>query len=439
MILAQFLVVLFFIFLGMRVGGIGVGFAGGAGVIVLSFLGAVPGELPMLVIVFIMVVIIAISAMQEAGGIDYLVNLTEKIIRRHPRLLVITSPLATYILTLMASTGQVSFACMPVIIEVAKENNIRPTRALSIAVAGSLLGIVASPISAAVIFLSNLLEKSQGAWGYIELIAVSIPSTFLGVICTSIFYMMWDGVRKNDILSDNPEYNRRIASNLIKPKIKKELLLKPGAKRSVLIFLTGLVIVLAYAILSSPKLALLSKPVMSGGEARISIMMAVALSIVIFCKANVHAISSSSVFKTGMTSCVCILGVAWLGTTFMDNNREWLQLVASEYLLSYPWIFAIVLIFASSFLYSQAASTKIFFPTALSIGLAPSVLVSCFPATAALFILPNYPTLLAAVELDDTGSTQLGKKIIDHPFLIPGLMATGLSVIFSFGLSYFIG
>lgn len=159
MILLQFIIVLFFLFLGMRIGGIGVGFAGGAGVIALCALGATPGDLPMLVIVFIMVVIIAIAAMQEAGGIDYLVGLTEKMLRRYPRLLVITAPLSTWLLTMMASTGQVSFACMPVIVGVAKENQLRPTRALALSVTASLLGIVASPISAAVIFFSGILEK----------------------------------------------------------------------------------------------------------------------------------------------------------------------------------------------------------------------------------------------------------------------------------------
>lgn len=150
--------------------GIGVGFAGGAGVIVLSALGATPGDMPMLVIVFIMVVIVAIAAMQEAGGIEYLVDLTERLLRRYPRLLVITAPLSTWLLTMMASTGQVSFACMPVIVGVAKENNIKPTRALALSVGASLLGIVASPISAAVIFFSGILERAILAGAILSLL-----------------------------------------------------------------------------------------------------------------------------------------------------------------------------------------------------------------------------------------------------------------------------
>lgn len=179
MILVQFLVVLLFLYIGMRVGGIGVGFAGGAGVIVLSALGATPGDMPMLVIVFIMVVIVAIAAMQEAGGIEYLVDLTERLLRRYPRLLVITAPLSTWLLTMMASTGQVSFACMPVIVGVAKENNIKPTRALALSVSASLLGIVASPISAAVIFSRGYWRKGMTAGAILSSLRYQYRPPFL--------------------------------------------------------------------------------------------------------------------------------------------------------------------------------------------------------------------------------------------------------------------
>lgn len=432
MILLQFIVLLFFIFLGARVGGIGVGFAGGAGVLALGLLGATPGSLPMLVIVFITVVIVAVSAMQIAGGMDYLVNLTDRLLRRHPRYIALLAPFVTYMLTLMASTGQVSFATMPVIVEVCKENNIRPTRALSVGVAGSLLGITASPISAAVVFLSGILEKGNTGWGYLELIAVSIPATFLGVMTTALLFMLWDKARGYDVLDKVPEYRKRLAEGKISAPRHEVRVLKPGAKKSVWIFLVGLVAVLGYAILISPKFGFVDKPAMDGGQARIATMLTVALAIVMLCKANIHDLPHASVFRTGMTACVCILGVAWLGTTFMDNHQEWIKNVAAESLRATPWLLAGVLIVASALLYSQAATAKALLPTALAIGIAPSAVVACFPAVSALFILPTYPTLLAAVEMDDTGSTRLGNKVFDHPFIIPGLMATILSVAFGF-------
>lgn len=427
MILAQFLVVLAFLLIGMRTGGIGVGFAGGAGVIILCFLGATPGELPMMVIVFIMAVIIAIAAMQEAGGIDYLVQLTEKMLRRYPRLLIITAPLSTWILTMMASTGQVSFACMPVIVEVARENQLRPTRALAISVVASLLGIVASPISAAVIFFSGILEKSDRGWGYAELLAVSIPSTFLGIVCTSLFYLIWDRFRHIDTLQV-PSGNAHGGHN--ETGVRRSLP-RAGARTAVIIFVGGLILLLLYAILSSPRIGIIRAHTMTSGEARIAVMMVVALSISVISRINIGNIPSTSIFKTGMSSCICILGVAWLGSTFMESNHVWLEQMVSEHLHDSRLLLIIIIMVASCFLYSQAAATKILFPVALSMGIPAATLVICFPATASLFILPNYPTLLAAIELDTTGSTKLGAHIIDHPFLLPGLMATLLSIFFS--------
>lgn len=158
----------------------------------------------------------------------------------------------------------------------------------------------------------------------------------------------------------------------------------PCAGRSVLIFIVGLVVVLVYAIVTSPKLGLIAHPVMSSGQARVGVMMGVALLIVVCCRVNVHKVPSGSVFKTGMTSCICILGVAWLGSTFMDSNQQWLQSAVSSHLLDSPMMLAIIIMAASCFLYSQAASTKILFPAALSMGVAPAILVACFPATASL-------------------------------------------------------
>lgn len=435
MILVHFIILLAFIALGARLGGIGIAFAGGAGVLVMALFGATPGSLPMQVIVFIMVVIYAVAAMQAAGGMEYLVSLADKLLRSQPRYLALLAPFVTYTLTFMASTGQVSFATMPVVVEVAKEHNIRPTRALSVAVAGSLLGITASPIAAAVIFLSTTLEEAGTGWGFVDLIMVSIPATFLGTMLTATFFLIWDKARGNIALDQVPEYQARLARGEVKPTERTVYNIAPGARRSVVIFLVGLVSVLAYSILISDKVGLISNPVMDSGQCRISVMLATAGAILIACKVDPKKIPGQSTFRAGMTACACILGVAWLGTTFMTNHQDWIANVAGQTLADHSWLFAIIVVLASSLLYSQAASTQALFPTALAIGIAPATVVACFPATSSLFILPTYPTLLAAVELDDTGSTHLGTRVFDHPFLIPGLMATGLSVLIGFGLS----
>ena len=435
MIAVHFVILLLFIFIGAWVGGIGIAFAGGAGVAVMALFGAKPGDLPMQVIVFIMVVIYCVAAMQSAGGMEYLVSLTDRLLRRHPKYLTILAPFVTYMLTFMASTGQVSFATMPVIVDVAKEYNIRPTRALSIGVAGSLLGITASPISAATIFLSGELAKTKTGWGFVELILVSIPSTFLGVMLTALFFMWWDKMRHNTALDTVPAYQERLAAGKVKRPTPTSYEIKPGAKLSVIIFVVTLVIVLAYSILISDKVGLITNPVMDSGQCRISLMLAGALAILVFCKVDPKKIPGESTFKTGMTACACILGVAWMGSTFMANHQKWIATVAGDTLSAHSWLFAIIVVLASSLLYSQAASTKALFPTALAIGIAPATVAACFPATSSLFVLPTYPTLLAAIDMDDTGSTQLGKHFFDHPFMIPGLMAMGLSVVFGFLLS----
>lgn len=434
-ILVQFLVMLVFIALGAWIGGIGIAFAGGAGVAVLGLLGASPGDLPMQVIVFIMVVIYAASAMQVAGGLDYLVVLTDRLLRRHPRYLAILAPLVTYTLTLMASTGQVSFAIMPVVVEVAKDHNIRPTHSLSVAVAGSLLGITASPISAAVVFLSNQLQEGGTGWGFVDLILVSIPATLLGTVLTAVFFMFWDRARGNDKLDEVPEYQERLAAGRVGRSAGQTPELRPGAKLSVLIFVAALVVVLTYSILISDRVHVITDPVMTAGQCRISVMLAAAGLILVCCRADPRTVPGSSIFRTGMNACACILGVAWLGTTFMTANQEWIRSHLGGFLAGSLWLFAIIVVLASSLLYSQAASTQALFPTALAIGIAPATVVACFPATSALFLLPTYPTLLAAVDLDDTGSTHLGRHFFDHPFIIPGLVATGLSVLFGFGLT----
>lgn len=424
------------IIIGIRIGGIGIGFAGGAGVLALGLAGAKPGDLPMDVIVFIVVVIVAAAAMQEAGGLDYLVDIAERIIRSNPKYVAVLGPLVTFLLTLMASTGQVSFALMPVIVEVAKENNIRPQRALTVAVAGSLLGITASPISAATIFLSTQLEAKKTGWGFIDMLVVVIPASLLAVLLTSFIFLAIDKARDAITLSTLPEYQERLAAGTVKPiattRVAREL--KPGARRSVVFFLIGLVGVLVYAILISDKVKVITDPVLTSANARISSMLAVALLIVAFCRVDVNKVPFTSVFRIGMTANVCILGVAWLGTTFMVNHEAEIKELAGATLHANPWLLALVVLVAASLLYSQAATTKALMPTALSLGVAPLAIVAAFPAASALFVLPNYPTLLAAVEMDDTGSTRLGKRYLDHPFMLPGLTATLLAVAFCFAI-----
>jgi len=425
--IVELLVVLFFIWLGARLGSIGIGFAGGFGVLVLALVfGIKPGGIPVDVILIIMSVIAAIAAMQVAGGLDYMVHLAEKVLRSNPKYITFIAPVVTYTMTMFAGTGLTAFSTLPVIAEVAKETGVRPSRPLSIATVASQIAITASPISAAVIFFASELEKVNVS--YVQLLMISIPSTFLAVMLAAV---VTNFLGKE--LKDDPVCQERLAKGLVSTSSgTRQRKMKPGAKMSVLIFLIGLICVVSYATAISGNVGLIKEPVLARDHAIMTIMLSVATLIALVCKINTNDVLNAATFKSGMSACVCVLGVAWLGTTFVAAHLEEINVVAGSLLESKPWLLAVVLFFAAMLLYSQAATTKALMPAALALGISPVAAIASFGAVGSLFVLPTYPTLLAAVEFDDTGSTRIGNYVFDHPFLIPGTTAIALSVVIGF-------
>ena len=425
--IVELLVVLFFIWLGARLGSIGIGFAGGFGVLVLALVfGIKPGGIPVDVILIIMSVIAAIAAMQVAGGLDYMVHLAEKVLRSNPKYITFIAPVVTYTMTMFAGTGLTAFSTLPVIAEVAKETGVRPSRPLSIATVASQIAITASPISAAVIFFASELEKVNVS--YVQLLMISIPSTFLAVMLAAV---VTNFLGKE--LKDDPVCQERLAKGLVSTSSgTRQRKMKPGAKMSVLIFLIGLICVVSYATAISGNVGLIKEPVLARDHAIMTIMLSVATLIALICKINTNDVLNAATFKSGMSACVCVLGVAWLGTTFVAAHIDEINVFAGSLLESKPWLLAVVLFFAAMLLYSQAATTRALMPAALALGISPVAAIASFGAVGALFVLPTYPTLLAAVEFDDTGSTRIGKYVFDHPFLIPGTMSIALSVVIGF-------
>ncbi|MDR7345735.1 anaerobic C4-dicarboxylate transporter DcuA [Pantoea alhagi] len=426
MVGVELVIVLLAIYLGARLGGIGIGFAGGLGVLILALLCQMkPGAIPFDVIEIIMAVISAIAAMQVAGGMDYLVSLAERLLRKHPRYVTFLAPLVTYFMTLLAGTGHTAFSTLPVIAEVAKEQGVRPSRPLSIAVVASQIAITASPISAAVVYFAGILEP-RGI-GYLALLAVAIPSTMAAIFVAAL---VTNFLGKE--LQDDPVYQARLAKGEVTLRGSQQFVAKPGAKRSVLLFLIGIVAVMLYATAISDNVGLIQNPLLPRNEAIVVFMLTIATLICLSCKVDTGAILNASTFKSGMSACICVMGVAWLGDTFVKGHIDDIQTLAGELLNNYPWMLALVLFFASTLLYSQAATTKALMPAALMLGVSPVTAVASFAAVSALFVLPTYPTLLAAVEMDDTGSTRIGKFVFNHSFLIPGTLAIVLSVAFGF-------
>ncbi|MCJ0814465.1 anaerobic C4-dicarboxylate transporter [Vibrio vulnificus] len=431
MVAVELLVVLLFIYLGARIGGIGIGFAGGAGVIVLSLILGVPTKqafIPVDVILIIMSVITAIAAMQVAGGMDWLVQIAENFLRKHPERITFYAPIVTFLMTLMAGTGHTAFSTLPVIAEVAKGQGVRPSRPLSIAVVASQIAITASPISAAVVAFAAMLAPF--GVDYLTLLAVCIPTTFVACMIGALVanYM-------GSELKDDPEYQDRLAKGLIKLSTETQREILPTAKTATYIFLGAIAFVVCYAAAISSSVGLIENPALGRNEAIMAVMLAAAAAIVMFTKIDASKIPSAATFRSGMTACVCVLGVAWLGSTFVNAHVDGIKDVAGALLSDYPWMLAMVLFFASMLLYSQGATTVALMPAALAIGVAPLTAVASFAAVSALFVLPTYPTLLAAVEMDDTGSTRIGKYVFNHPFFIPGVVtiASAVALGFAFG------
>lgn len=435
MVILQLVVFLGAIFIGIRLGGIAIGYAGGLGVVVLGLLlGMKPGNIPWDVILIIAAAIAAISAMQEAGGLDYMVRVTERVLRANPRFINYLAPACGWLLTILAGTGNAVFSLMPVVVDVAKSQNIKPSAPLSLMVVASQIGITASPVSAAVVYITGVLEPL--GWNYPTLIGIWLVTTFSACMITAFIVSI---ITPLD-LSKDPVYQDRLSKGLVKdPGDILHSEDKPGAKLSVGIFLLTVFCVVIYATAISSNIKWIDPVVIPRDAAIMSFLLTAATLIVWLCKVEPAKILDTSVFKSGMTACVCVFGVAWLGNTFVAGHEAAIKEVAGEWVKQTPAMLAVAFFFASMLLYSQAATAKAITPVivaALGISAAnPAdsyMIVACFAAVSALFVLPTYPTLLGAVQMDDTGTTRIGKFIFNHAFFIPGVLAIVIAVALGF-------
>jgi anaerobic C4-dicarboxylate transporter DcuA len=430
-IVVQFAVVLVFVFIGARLGGIGIGLAGGAGVIVLGLLGLEVDPatgVPWDVLGIIMCVIAAIAAMQAAGGLDYLVAKTEVVLRARPRNITFLAPLVTYFMTVFAGTGQVAFSTLPVIAEVAKESNVRPSRPLSIAVVASQMAIVASPISAAVVAMAAVVEPL--GVDYLTLLTVAGVSTLVGCMVGAVV-----ASRQGVELQDDPVYAERLAKGLVTRRERTEFVAKPRALLSLVIFAAALLVVVLYSTAVSDSVGLIEDPTITRSGAIMTFMLLAGLLIAVLCKIDVSTVITQQTFRSGMSAAVCIIGVAWLGNTFVQGHTAEIEELGGDIIQRYPWMLAVVLLLASALLYSQAATTIALMPVAAGMGVAATTLVASFPAVTGLFLLPTYTTVVAAIELDDTGTTRIGKYLFNHSFMVPGLVSVATAVAVGFGLA----
>ena len=422
--LLQLLFVLAAIIVGARLGGIGLGVMGGVGLAILTFVfGLQPTAPPIDVMLMIAAVISAASCMQAAGGLDFMVKLAERLLRRNPAHVTILSPLVTYLFTFVAGTGHVAYSVLPVIAEVAAETKIRPERPLGIAVIASQQAITASPISAATVALLGLLTGFDIT--LFDILKITIPATLIGVLVGAFASM-----RVGKELMEDPEYLRRMEEGLLEDKHVELNAVKNmfQARLSVIIFIVATLLIVLFG--SIPGLRPSFDGIVMDMPSLIEILMlsAAALILIISRTDGIKA-TQGSVFPAGMQAVIAIFGIAWMGDTFINGNITELTGSIEGIVRQMPWLFGVALFVMSILLYSQAATVRAIVPLGTALGISPMMLIALFPAVNGYFFIPNYPTVIAAINFDRTGTTGIGKWVLNHSFMMPGLVATIVSIV----------
>ncbi len=439
MIWLELLVVLACIFVGARLSGIGLGTVAGLGLVVLVFIfGLPPGMPPRTVLGMILCVVTAAATMQAAGGLDYLVVIADRALRIWPAGITIVAPIVAYLFTLAAGTGHIVYALLPVIAEVSRSAGVRPERPLSISVIASQQAITASPISAATVALLGLLGPS-GVQLY-QILLICIPSTLLGSLLGA-FAVMWKGPE----LKDDPAYQDRVAKGLVAPPASTTALEGASlmrARGSVIVFMLAAVLVVVLGLFPPlrPDYTVVSRgqesiETLDMAPAIMMLMLAAAgINMLVF-KASATATVKGSIMNAGMVALISIAGLGWLGSSFFEGNRQFIIGGISGVVQQHPWVFAIGLFALSILLSSQAATVVTLMPAGVALGLGAPAMIAMFPAVNGYFFLPTYATLLAAISFDQTGTTKIGKYVLNHSFMLPGMVATVSSVLIGFVLA----
>lgn len=422
--LLQLLFVLAAIIVGARLGGIGLGVMGGVALAILTFVfGLQPTAPPIDVMLMIAAVISAASCMQAAGGLDFMVKLAERLLRRNPAHVTILSPLVTYLFTFVAGTGHVAYSVLPVIAEVAAETKIRPERPLGIAVIASQQAITASPISAATVALLGLLTGFDIT--LFDILKITIPATLIGVLVGAFASM-----RVGKELMEDPEYLRRMEEGLLEDKHVELNDVKNmfQARLSVIIFIVATLLIVLFGSIPGLRPSFDGKVMDMPSLIEILMLSAAALILIISRTDGIKA-TQGSVFPAGMQAVIAIFGIAWMGDTFINGNITELTGSIEGIVRQMPWLFGVALFVMSILLYSQAATVRAIVPLGIALGISPMMLIALFPAVNGYFFIPNYPTVIAAINFDRTGTTGIGKWVLNHSFMMPGLVATIVSIV----------
>ncbi len=423
MFYVHMLLLLAVIFTGIRYGGIAFGLLGGLGVSVLAFVfGIAPGSPPISVMLIILAVVAASATLEATGGLKLLVAFAEKLLRKHPNQIVFLGPICTYLLTVLVGTGHSVYPLLPVIYDVAYKKGIRPERPMAMASVASQMGITASPIAAAAAVVMATAFDNHLDISLIDVLMVTIPATFCGLLagCT------WSLFRGKDLDKDeefierckNPEFKDSLIDEEIEGQDSAHN--NKQAKTGLTVFLLGIATVIFVAMFGKSLNLLPEKVGMS--VAIQFLMLSVGAIILLTTKVEPKKIVHSNVFIAGMTAVIIIFGIAWMSDTIIGHHKPYLLEMVSGIVQAYPWTFAIAMFAVSVFLKSQAAVLTIMFPLGFSMGIPHEVLIGVIPACYAYFFFPFYPSDLAAISFDRSGTTAIGKYVLNHSFFIPGMI-----------------
>ncbi|EJE0263088.1 anaerobic C4-dicarboxylate transporter [Campylobacter jejuni] len=447
----QIIIVLICLFYGAKKGGIALGLLGGIGILMLVFAFHIkPGKPAIDVMLTILAVVVASATLQASGGLDVMLQIAERILRLNPKFLTILAPFVTCFLTILCGTGHVVYTIMPIIYDIAIKNGIRPERPMAAASISSQMGIIASPVSVAVVSLTALLlnanHKLAGFDGYINLLQITIPSTLFGVLCIGIFsWFRGKDLDKDEVFQEklkDPEFKKYVygdSKTLLGVKLPKSNWV------AMWIFLGAIALVALLGVFDFlrpnwgqvvkndiPQVDALGNPKMDVLSMVSVIQMFMLLAgslIIIFTKTDVKKIGSNEIFKSGMIALVAVFGISWMADTMFAVHTPMMKAALGDIVKEHPWTYAVMLLLISKFVNSQAAAISAFVPLALGIGVEPGVIVAFAAACYGYYILPTYPSDLATIQFDRSGTTHIGKFVINHSFILPGLIGVITSCI----------
>ena len=437
--IVQLLIVLAALYVGSRYGSLALGAISGIGLAILVFgFGLKPGTPPTDVIYIIIAAVTCAGTLQASGGMDWMIQIAERMLRKHPDHITFLGPLVTFFLTVLVGTGHVVYTIMPIICDIALKKGIRPERPCAVASVASQVGITCSPIAAAVVAFVTISNANGYMVSIPQVLLVTIPACLIGLMCASAA-----SYKRGKDLDKDPEFLRRKADPELynymygSSATTLDKVIGREAKASVFIFLGSLLVIVGFAFCQMIQVDQNGESVSLAKAMGIPkmniiiqiIMLTAAACNIMFCKAMPKNAVGGAVWQSGMVAVVAIYGIAWLADTYFGNYMEQMKLMLTDLVTNYPWSIAFVFFLVSVLINSQGAVVVAFLPLAYQLGIAGPVLLGVLPSVYGYFFIPNYPSDIATVNFDRSGTTVIGKYLLNHSFMMPGLISVIVSTV----------